>query len=60
VGGGTWAPASGYPGEAFVSSSGDQVAVLLDNAWFSLRVTPGQEALLPQFAAAVVETVTAD
>ncbi|GLK16607.1 cell wall-binding repeat-containing protein [Herbiconiux flava] len=60
VGGGTWAPATGYPGEAYVSSSGDQVAVLLDNAWFSLRVTPGQEALLPQFAAAVVDTVTAD
>ena len=59
VGGGTWAPAAGYPGEAFVSSSGDQVAVLVENAWFSLRVTPGQEALLPQFAAAVVDTVTA-
>ncbi|MCS5715707.1 cell wall-binding repeat-containing protein [Herbiconiux sp. CPCC 205716] len=60
VGGGGWTPTTGYPGEAFVSTAGDQVSILVDNAWVAVRVTPGQEALLPQLAAAVVDSVSGD
>ncbi len=61
VGGGSWHPVSGYPGEAYLSDSGDQVSVLVDNAWFSVRTPSGDTASLPAFTAEVIATVrTAD
>ncbi|MGA1837364.1 hypothetical protein VD659_10575 [Herbiconiux sp. 11R-BC] len=59
IGGGAWTPTTGYPGEAYVSPDGTEIAVLVDNAWFDLRVPAEQTALLPQFAALVVSNVQA-
>lgn len=59
LGGGSWTPTTGYPGKAFVSSAGDQVSVLIDNAWFLVRVPAGQIDHLPQIVTVVVQNVTA-
>ncbi|WP_368499113.1 cell wall-binding repeat-containing protein [Herbiconiux sp. A18JL235] len=59
IGGGTWHPVSGYPGEAYLSDSGEQVSVLVDNAWFSVRTPSGDTASLPAFTAEVIATVRA-
>ncbi|WP_066038855.1 hypothetical protein [Herbiconiux solani] len=57
LGGGEWHPAAGYPGESFVSDDGMQVAVLIDNAWFLVRVPETEVPHLPEIVSAVVSTV---
>jgi hypothetical protein len=57
--GATWTPTTGYPGEAYLSTTGTEVAVLVDSAWFTVRVSAGQEALLPALADLVVSNVQA-
>ncbi|MCS5734246.1 hypothetical protein [Herbiconiux daphne] len=58
-GGSQWLRTSGYPGTAYVSDSGDHVAVLVDNAWFDVKVPVELAALLPQLAAQLVANVQA-
>ncbi|MFB2580441.1 hypothetical protein ACEXQD_04255 [Herbiconiux sp. P15] len=62
--GGVWNPvtadaASAYPGEAYVSDAGDEASVLVDNAWFLVRVPAEMAGDLPAIMGAVVANVTA-